>query len=67
MAFAMSTVTRSSVGRACRLSRPAGSNLAARIQPIRAVKVEKEVEEAAEGKCSLLSTLAGVGFCETGS
>ncbi|WIA39520.1 hypothetical protein OEZ86_005611 [Tetradesmus obliquus] len=48
MAFAMSTVARNSVGRSCRLSRPVGSNLTARIQPVRAVQVEKEVEEAAE-------------------
>lgn len=56
----MSMVTRSSVGRACRLSRPAQKGLAARIQPVRAVKVEKDVEEAVEGACSLLNTLAGV-------
>jgi hypothetical protein len=67
MAFKMSTVARNSVGRACRLSRPAGRNLAARIQPVRAVKVEKEVEEAAEGARSPLSTLAGVVICRTGS
>ncbi|KAF6253226.1 hypothetical protein COO60DRAFT_1703906 [Scenedesmus sp. NREL 46B-D3] len=48
MAFTMSMVTRSSVGRACRLSRPAQKGLAARIQPVRAVKVEKDVEEAVE-------------------
>jgi hypothetical protein len=67
MAFTMSTVARTSVGRACRLSRPAGKSVAARIQPVRAVKVEKEVEEAVEGACSALSTLAGVVICRAGS
>lgn len=62
----MSTVARNSVGRSCRLSRPVGSNLTARIQPVRAVKVEKEVEEAAEGARRLLSTLAGVVLCRNG-
>eukprot|EP00882_Tetradesmus_deserticola_P005357 GHRQ01005637.1.p1 GENE.GHRQ01005637.1~~GHRQ01005637.1.p1 ORF type:complete len:237 (+),score=98.55 GHRQ01005637.1:264-974(+) len=46
----MSAVIRSNVyvGRGCRLSMPAGKGLAARIQPVRALKMENKVEAAAE-------------------
>lgn len=48
MAASMTTINRSAFGRACcRLQKPA---VATRIQPLRAVKVEKEVEKKVEAE-----------------